>query len=294
MTAPRTSDRRPQVARDLRKPVRRGPPRGGRARRRRPRRCRSPSRRCGSASAHSPTAAHHDRVQRQQVCRRGTASARTRTSCPTATATPRPRIRSGRRAARRRVARGSRTRLHWGVATMKAARASQSHRCRRSTAAAEASATNRISIVPAVAHDVGENRCTQPAEDAQRGDPARLPADRECGRDRSDPDGEEDREQLRHELVHLCRDRDGHEQARDAGRDGGEGGVGTRLGLVEPHAGPSSPPQTAAAIQRRGRPRLSSRSRSRVRTERRCRAARRRRPPRRAGDRPRDPRGPRA
>ena len=144
----------------------------------------------------------------------------------------------------------------------------------------------------AVARDAGQHRRREGAEDAERRDAARLPADRQRRGDRPDADRQDHREQLRHQVVDLRRDRHGHEQTRDARRDAGERCIRARLVLVQPDA----EDQQARRNPRHRAPcaplRRSSRWRCRGRTGRRVRAGPQGHRPRRARVRPPDPRTP--
>jgi hypothetical protein len=88
----------------------------------------------------------------------------------------------------------------------------------------------------AVPGDAGENGRAKRTEDAERRDAARLPAERQRGRDHAHADREQHRQQLRNDLVHLRSHGDRDEQSGDARGDRGEGGVGARLRLMQPHA----------------------------------------------------------
>jgi hypothetical protein len=88
----------------------------------------------------------------------------------------------------------------------------------------------------AVAGDSREDRSRERAQDAERGDAARLPAQGQSRGNSADANGEDDRRELREQLIDLCRDRDRDEEARDPGRDRRESGIGARLRLVQPDA----------------------------------------------------------
>ena len=144
----------------------------------------------------------------------------------------------------------------------------------------------------ALAGRAGQHRRRESAEDSEGRDAARLPSHGKRRGGGSDPDRQDDGEQLRHQVVDLSRDRHGDEQSRDAGRHARERSVRARLVLVEP----DSQDRAARRSPRRPAPseplRRSSRSRYRGRTGRRVQEGRQVRRPRRAPVRPPDPRTP--